>query len=120
MKARKPHFVPLTAPAMAELGKRGASGALLFGKLASNAMLNLLQKTYPDKTVHGMRSTFRDWAQRQIVPLGHGATVRDLAELALSHELPGSNTVERSYARDGLLDLRQPLMEQWSAFATGN
>ena len=120
-KERKRRIVPLPSQAMAILGERGAANALLFGKLASNAMLNLLQKTHPDKTVHGMRSTFRDWAIRQSVPnLTHGATVRDLAELQQGHNLPGASAVEKSYARDGLYDLRAPLMQQWAAFATGN
>jgi integrase len=120
-KERKRRIVPLPAQAMAELGERGKPDALLFGKLASNAMLNLLQKTYPEKTVHGMRSTFRDWAIRQpAVPLEHGASMRDLAELQQGHKLPNATTVELSYARDGLYELRAPLMSQWAAFATGN
>jgi integrase len=118
-KERKRRIVPLSPQAMAILGERGDAKALLFGKLPANAMLNLLKKTHPDKTVHGMRSTFRDWAIRQTVPLNHGATMRDLAELAQGHGLPGASTVERAYARDGLYDLRAPLMEQWAAFATG-
>jgi hypothetical protein len=104
---------------MAVLGKRGADDALLFGKLPANAMLNLLQKEHPDRTVHGIRSTFRDWGVRQVLPLDHGATVRDLVELALGHLLPDSSDVERAYARDDLLDLRRPLMETWASFVTG-
>ena len=111
--------VPLSSDAMAVLGKRGADDALLFGKLPANAMLNLLQKEHPDRTVHGIRSTFRDWGVRQVLPLDHGATVRDLVELALGHLLPDSSDVERAYARDDLLDLRRPLMETWASFVTG-
>ena len=66
-----------------------------------------------------MRSTFRDWAVRQTVALDHGATMRDLAELPQGHKLPGASTVELAYARDGLYDLRAPLMEAWAGFVTG-
>ena len=118
-KERQRRIVPLPSQAMAILGERGDAEALLFGKLPANAMLNLLKKTHPDKTVHGMRSTFRDWAIRQTVALDHGATMRDLAELAQGHNLPGASTVERAYARDGLYDLRAPLMETWADFLTG-
>jgi integrase len=118
-KERQRRIVPLPSQAMAILGERGDAKALLFGKLPANAMLNLLKKTHPDKTVHGMRSTFRDWAVRQTVALDHGATMRDLAELQQGHKLPGASTVERAYARDGLYDLRAPLMETWADFVTG-
>jgi integrase len=118
-KERQRRIVPLPSQAMAILGERGDAKALLFGKLPANAMLNLLKKTHPDKTVHGMRSTFRDWAVRQTVALDHGATMRDLAELQQGHKLPGASTVERAYARDGLYDLRAPLMDKWASFVTG-
>ena len=118
-KERQRRIVPLPSQAMAILGERGDAKVLLFGKLPANAMLNLLKKTHPDKTVHGMRSTFRDWAIRQTVVLDHGATMRDLAELAQGHKLPGASTVELAYARDGLYDLRAPLMETWASFVTG-
>jgi integrase len=118
-KERERRIVPLPPQAMAILGERGKPDDLLFGKLASNAMLNLLQKTCPGKTVHGCRSTFRDWAIRQVVPLDHGATVRDLAELQQGHKLPDASTVERAYARDGLYDLRAPLMEKWAQYLCG-
>lgn len=65
-KERKRRIVPLPSQAMAILSERGDAKALLFGKLPANAMLNLLKKTHTDKTVHGMRSTFRDWAVRQV------------------------------------------------------
>jgi hypothetical protein len=54
------------------------------------------------------------------VPLENGADMRDLAELALSHDLPDASAVELTYARDGLYDLGAPLMAQWAAFATAS
>ena len=119
-KERQRHMVPLPSQAMEILGERGDAKTFLFGKLPANAMLNLLKKTHPDKTVHGCRSTFRDWAIRQTVALDHSATMRDLAELQQGHKLPGASATQLEYARDGLYDLRAPLMDKWADFVTGN
>ena len=115
MKARKLHRVPLTKAAMALIGERPREKSAPLSDLKSNEMLNNLQGVTGGKeTVHGFRSTFRDWAGRQEI---NG--VRDLAELALAHNLPGSSTVERRYARADALDERLPLMTKWAAFCTG-
>jgi integrase len=75
-----------------------------------NAMLNCLQAIEPDVTVHGMRSTFRDWCSEH-------EHKRDLAEMALGHAV--GSAVERAYARSDLLKLRRELMDAWSMHATG-
>ena len=62
-------------------------------------------------TVHGFRSTFRDWGSET-----EAASDRVL-ELALAHR-PG-NEVERAYARSDLLELRRPVMEAWGEFVCG-
>ena len=62
-------------------------------------------------TVHGFRSTFRDWGSDT------GAESDSVLELALAHR-PG-NEVERAYARSDRLELRRPVMEAWGEFATG-
>ena len=62
-------------------------------------------------TVHGFRSTFRDWGSET-----EEASDRVL-ELALAHR-PG-NEVERAYARSDLLELRRPVMEAWGEFVCG-
>jgi integrase len=59
-------------------------------------------------TVHGFRSTFRDWASEV------ASAPREIAEMSLSHRV-GSD-VERAYARSDLLDKRRALMERWSEF----
>jgi integrase len=59
-------------------------------------------------TVHGFRSTFRDWASEV------ASAPREIAEMSLSHRV-GSD-VERAYARSDLLDKRRVLMERWSEF----
>ena len=62
-------------------------------------------------TVHGFRSTFRDWGSDT------GAESDSVLELALAHR-PG-NEVERAYARSDRLELRRPVMEAWGEFVTG-
>jgi integrase len=76
------------------------------------AMLMLLRRMQVEGvTVHGFRSTFRDWAAEVAnVP-------REVAEMSLAHQV-GSD-VERAYARSDLLEKRRVLMSDWSKFITG-
>jgi len=61
-----------------------------------------------DITVHGLRSTFRDWAaERTNFP-------REVAEMALAHTIPSA--VEKAYRRGDLFDKRRKLMEAWAKF----
>ena len=63
-----------------------------------------------DVTVHGFRSTFRDWAaERTNVP-------RAVCEAALAHTL--RDKTEAAYNRTDLFDRRRDLMTSWSRFAT--
>ena len=62
-----------------------------------------------DVTVHGFRSSFRDWVAEE------AGAARELAESALAHQV-GSD-VERAYARSDLLERRRELMERWLEFA---
>ena len=59
-------------------------------------------------TVHGLRSTFRDWCAETGKP-------REIAEAALAHVVPG---VEGAYFRSDLFERRRRLMAQWGDFAT--
>ena len=63
-------------------------------------------------TVHGFRSTFRDWASES------ANASREVAEMSLAHKV-GSD-VERAYARSDLLEKRRMLMERWSGFVAGS
>ena len=77
--------------------------------MSENAMLGLLNRMdRNDITVHGFRSTFRDWVGE--------ATDFDaqLAEYALAHRLP--DATERAYARGDQLEKRYKLMDAWSNF----
>ena len=61
-----------------------------------------------DITVHGFRSTFRDWAADTT------AYPKEVAEAALAHTV--SNKVEAAYRRSDLLAKRATLMEEWGRF----
>ncbi len=110
-KNGKPLRVPLTKAALALLGKRPKYPDARLFDLTQNAMLNCLQAIEPDVTVHGMRSTFRDWCSEHEYK-------RDLAEMALGHAV--GSAVERASARSDLLKLRRELMDAWSTYATGH
>jgi integrase len=80
--------------------------------LSNMSMLMLLRRmNVKDVTVHGFRSTFRDWAAEV------ANAPREVAELSLAHTV-GSN-VERAYARSDLLEKRRTLLTRWSGFLTG-
>ncbi len=61
-----------------------------------------------DLTVHGFRSTFRDWASEG-TDFEH-----DVVEMALAHTVPGKT--EAAYRRGDLLAKRRPLMEAWARY----
>jgi integrase len=119
MKAGKEHRVPLSGPALAilkEMGKAGAEpGAFVFpggkaDKPLSNmtmaAVLKRMERT--DLTVHGFRSTFRDWAGEAT------AYPREVAEAALAHTI--KDKAEAAYRRGDALEKRARLMAEWATF----
>lgn len=117
MKGKREHRVPLSAPAVKLLGglsKGGTEGYVFVGRkpgtrLSSMAMLMLLRRMKKlDITVHGFRSTFRDWAaERTSYP-------REVAEMALAHAV--GDKVEAAYRRTDLVDKRRRLMAEWAKF----
>jgi integrase len=117
MKAGKEHRVPLADAAMAIVEKMAAirSGEFVFpgGKagrpLSNMAFLMLLRRIgRNDLTVHGFRSSFRDWAAERT---GFPAEV---AEMALAHAV--SDKVEAAYRRGDLFQKRRQLAEAWAKF----
>ncbi len=118
MKSERPHRVPLSEQAINLLEKLPRVNGWLFpsahyGKHLSNmAMLNLMNRQLkrPDLTVHGFRSTFRDWVAEQT------NYQRELAEAALAHIL-GDKT-EAAYQRGDMLEKRAELMQVWADYAT--
>ncbi len=122
MKAGREHRVPLSSQALAILAilkpLQTAPSAPVFpgigrsGHLSNMAMTELLRGMKRDDiTVHGFRSTFRDWAAE--------ATnyPRDVAEMALAHTVKDS--VEAAYRRGDLLEKRRPMMTKWGNFCAG-
>ncbi|WP_299898984.1 site-specific integrase [uncultured Ruegeria sp.] len=114
MKGGQVHRVPLTDEMLTILEplRALASDYVFEGQkrhqpLSNMSMLMLLRRMRQDGvTVHGFRSSFRDWAAEA------ANTPRELAEAALAHQV-GSD-VERAYARSDLLEKRRELMELWS------
>ena len=113
---QRPHFVPLAPQALALLPPGGKPGDYLFpGKVKAKmwhaSMLDLLKELRPGSglTVHGFRSTFRDWVSDETE---HDST---LAEIALAHRV-GDKT-EQAYARSTMVKKRRKMMLDWAAFA---
>ena len=117
MKGGKPHRVPLPAPAQAiaiEMRKH-ARGELMFPgnkarrPLHEGAMLEVLDHIgYANLTVHGFRSTFRDWAAELT------NFPSEVIEMALAHAV--GDKVEAAYRRGDLFEKRRRLMEAWAAY----
>lgn len=115
MKAGHEHRVPLSRQAVTLLEDMPHLNDWVFpgqgGKPLSNmAMLTLLQKRMgrSDLTVHGFRSTFRDWAAEV------STYPREVAEAALAHVL--TNKAEAAYQRGDLLEKRSDMMQQWAEY----
>jgi integrase len=104
MKGGREHRVPLSVPALALVDDAVSITAL-------NAMGRTLSKLRPGLTVHGFRSTFRDWCAEQT------NFPREIAELALAHTV--GSEVERAYRRTDLFDKRRELMDGWADFCGG-
>nr|WP_247897135.1 site-specific integrase [Azospirillum argentinense] len=120
IKMAKEHRVPLSASALAVLErvkKLGTEGFVFPGgktkrPLSNMAMAKLLERMGRDDiTVHGFRSTFRDWAADQT------NAPREVAEMALAHAI--SDKVEAAYRRGNLFEKRQKLMEEWATVCDG-
>ena len=120
MKQRKEHIVPLSKPAIEILkSMKGLSDELVFpsvrapNKMMSDSTMNLLLVrlgvTREKATVHGFRSTFRDWAEEK-TDFSH-----EVKEMALAHSI--HNKTEAAYRRTPLLDKRKKLMKAWTEFA---
>lgn len=116
MKAGREHRVPLSPAAMAilEAMRAVATGAHVFpgfrnGKpLSTMAMAMVLRRLATGVTVHGFRSTFRDWAGES-TPFP-----REVAEAALAHVV--GDATERAYRRGDALEKRRKLMDSWAGF----
>ncbi len=120
MKMGKEHRVPLAPQAIALLKEMQArrTGEYIFPgakagcTLSNMALISVLRRMKRgDLTVHGFRSTFRDWAA-ECTDLP-----REVPEAALAHTI--SNKVEAAYRRTDLFDKRRVLMGEWAAYCAG-
>ena len=111
MKAAEEHRVPLTDRAVEILEHvKFLDGDMPF-KLSNMSMDMLLRRMdQDDYTVHGFRSSFRDWVGEET------DFPREIAEAALAHQV--GNAVERAYRRGDALEKRRGLMVAWEAFLT--
>jgi len=115
IKMGKEHRVPLPASAIALLNELPREGDLVFPGAKENSALSDMSLTAvlrrmkrTDITVHGFRSTFRDWcAESTNFP-------REVCEHALAHSLP--DKVEAAYRRGDLIDKRVQLMKAWADY----
>jgi integrase len=129
MKAGREHRVPL-APRCIEIlaalgvragdnrnvavfpGHRKGRGNRQGRGISKGAMLAFLDRMgRGDMTVHGFRSTFRDWAS-ETTPF-----TNEVMEMALAHSIP--NKAEAAYRRRDLFDKRRALMNLWADYCGG-
>ncbi|MNV67951.1 putative prophage CPS-53 integrase [compost metagenome] len=111
MKGGREHIVPLTEAAVALLKPLSRKEPPF--SLSENAMLYLVQKPAPKGlglpfTVHGFRSSFRDWAAETT------DYANEVVEMAMAHAI--KNKAEAAYRRGQLLDKRRLLMEEWATY----
>ena len=117
MKAGREHPVPLSDAAMALLASIPRAGAFVFpgrdfdtplSDMSLTAVLRRMGRG--DITVHGFRSTFRDWCAEY----GSNSFPREVCEHALAHSLP--DKTEAAYQRGDLLEKRVRLMQTWAKY----
>lgn len=117
MKAAREHRVPLSVrevEVLAEARRRSDSSNWVFpaksgGEIPSWVLTKLPVRLNLGGTLHGMRSSFRDWC-------GETGVAREVAEACLAHRI-GSDA-EQAYARSDLLQRRRQLMETWAQYLT--
>ena len=110
------HLVPLCDRALQLLER--TSESYLFPSpshpdkhLSNMAMLMVLDRMgYGHVTVHGFRSTFKDWTRDRTRFENY------VSEAALAHT--SGDKIEAAYARSDVLDKRRKLMDEWAAFCS--
>nr|WP_250893752.1 site-specific integrase [Croceibacterium selenioxidans] len=118
MKMRDKHVVTLNEASIAILKRAGE----LFGKvglifpgsrpkstLSDMTLSKIMRASKQTATVHGFRSSFRDWAAEMMPTIP-----AMVAEMALAHKV--GTATEQAYLRSDLRDMRQSLMDAWGRF----
>ena len=115
-KTGRSHRVPLSRRALEVLGeaREALGGDPIFRaapsrphQLSHGVWRALSRRLSIEATVHGFRSSFRDWCGETGVP-------REVAEACLAHAV--RNQVEAAYARSDLLERRREVMEAWAEY----
>lgn len=118
MKAAREHRVPLSPRSLEILRamRKQSLESFVFpgprpkAPLSTMAMAMLLRRMKAESTVHGFRSSFRDWAS-ETTSFPH-----EVCEMALAHAI--DNKAEAAYRRGDLFEKRRKLMEAWGAYST--
>ena len=80
------------------------------GQVSREVTIRMLRSATDEPvTIHGLRSTFRDWA-------AESGQRREIAEAALAHVVGG---VEGAYFRSDLFEARRAMMDRWASSCTG-
>lgn len=117
MKAGREHRVPLSHRATDILVRlsEGRSGDFVFpgqrrDKPLSNMAMEMMLRRMKieNATVHGFRSSFRDWAGNET------GFAREVVETALAHVI--GDKAEQAYRRSDALEKRRALMETWAGY----
>ena len=117
MKAGREHRVPLASRAVEMLRQleKVNTGEFVFPGQARNKPLSnmamemvLRRMKIEDATVHGFRSSFRDWAGNV------SSAPREVVETALAHVI--GDKAEQAYRRRDALEKRRKLMDAWAAY----
>jgi integrase len=115
MKREREHRVPLSAEALALIERLPRIGECLFviegnsKPIVAQTLRKALKRHAGEGlTVHGLRSSFRTWAdERTNYP-------REMKEVALAHSI--GDATEEAYARSDLVEKRRKLMQAWATF----
>jgi integrase len=116
MKRGRPHRIPLSTEALALIERLSRKGEHLFtvngGKPIVGMSLRkaLARHAGEGSTVHGLRSSFRTWADERT------NFQREIKEVALAHAI--GDATEAAYARSDLIEKRRKLMQAWATFLT--
>ena len=117
MKMGREHRIPLPTAAVELLGKMPRLGDLVFpgtkkdkplSDMSLTAVLRRMKRN--EITVHGFRSSFRDWCSESVA----NSFPREVCEHALAHSLP--DKIEAAYRRGDLIEKRALLMQAWADY----
>lgn len=117
MKSRRLHRVPLSARAVAvlkKLSKIRTSQFVFPGRKSQRPLSNMVMKLFlrrmrvENATMHGFRSSFRDWVGNET------NFQREVAEAALAHVV--GDAAEQAYRRGDALEKRRAMMSAWARY----